>query len=50
MNTSIKGYIMQAGKLGNRVTTTVYAVSVADAKAIAYAEHGMEFFFKGYQS
>lgn len=50
LNTSIKGYIMQSLASTGKQRVVVYALTIEDAKQLAYAEHGIEFYFKGYQS
>lgn len=50
MKTSMKGYIMQTLPSQGRKQVTVYAMSIADAKAQLKAEYGIDFYFKGYTS
>ena len=50
MNTSIKGFILVSSAKHGRTTITVHALTIAEAKQIAFDEHGIEYYFKGYQS
>lgn len=50
MSTSIKTYIMQSLASTGKQRITVQALTIAEAKRLAYDAHGIEFYFKGYQS
>ena len=50
LNASLKGYIMQSLASTGKQRIVVHALTIEDAKQLAYATHGIEFYFKGYQS
>lgn len=50
LNTSMKGYIMQSLASTGKQRIVVHALTIDEAKQIAYTAHGIEFYFKGYQS
>ena len=48
MQTSVKGYIMVTTSKDGNQKTTIYALSIAEARRILKQQTSLEWYFKGY--